>query len=106
MNLEDPGDLKSLQQYVESTVSDGYFDDLVMQLLQVLMVLRRCGEQDNLAESTFYEGMEDLRESLQYLNQCIATIEIFDSNRCKFVYFPLAPLYACLSDLMKDKIMH
>lgn len=59
MTLEGGGRLNSLKMYVESTTIDGYFCELVAQLLQVLIVIRRCGEHDNLVESEFYEGMED-----------------------------------------------
>lgn len=89
---------EELKSYIDNNEIEGYFDHDVMEILQVLTVIRRCGEYDtDFTERFFSSANEEERKMLLYLDSCIAVIEIYDQKHCKPVYFPFAPLYGCLS---------
>ncbi|KAL4426931.1 hypothetical protein ABPG74_012931 [Tetrahymena malaccensis] len=97
--------VQQLKAYISTHEVRGYYDKHVVEIFNVLIIIKRCQEYDVNVKDRFYTNILKEQEILEYLNSKIATIEIYHQKKFKQIYLPLVPLYNFLSDITKEKIM-
>ncbi|EAR82683.2 MIR domain protein (macronuclear) [Tetrahymena thermophila SB210] len=97
--------VQQLKAYIQTHEIRGYYDKHVVEIFNVLIIIKRCQEYDANVKDRFYTNILKEQEILECLNSKIATIEIYHQKKFKQIYLPLVPLYNFLSDITKEKIM-